>query len=99
MDKLAYSVPELAEVLGIGRNAAYELVQREDFPAVRVLHHGGKQAAHLVEIQFRIHTLILSGKKKEPAELLGFSGLELLKSAFLLVKQSQVCLPADAPCA
>lgn len=36
MDKLTYNVPEVATVLGIGRNAAYELVQREDFPAVRL---------------------------------------------------------------
>ena len=36
MDKLAYTVPELAKALGIGRNVAYELVQRADFPAVRL---------------------------------------------------------------
>ena len=36
MEKLAYSVPELATVLGIGRNVAYELVQRADFPAIRL---------------------------------------------------------------
>ena len=36
MDKLTYSVSELAKVLGIGRNVAYELVSREDFPSVRV---------------------------------------------------------------
>jgi len=36
MDKLAYSVPELAAALGIGRNAAYELVQRADFPTLHI---------------------------------------------------------------
>jgi len=36
MEKLAYNVTELAEALGIGRSLAYELVNREDFPAVRI---------------------------------------------------------------
>ena len=36
MDKLTYSVSELAQVLGIGRNVAYELVQRSNFPSVRI---------------------------------------------------------------
>ena len=37
MEKLTYSVPELAAVLGIGRNCAYNLVhRRSDFPAVRI---------------------------------------------------------------
>ena len=36
MEKLTYSVPELAQVLGVGRNVAYDLVQRADFPAVRL---------------------------------------------------------------
>ena len=36
MNKLAYSVQELAEVLSIGKNAAYELCQRPDFPAIKV---------------------------------------------------------------
>ena len=35
-DKIAYSVEELAEILGISRPTAYELVKREDFPAVRI---------------------------------------------------------------
>jgi excisionase family DNA binding protein len=34
--KLTYSVPELAELLNIGRNAAYDLANREDFPAIRI---------------------------------------------------------------
>ena len=37
MDKLAYSVTEMAKVLSIGRNAAYELANRKDFyPAIRI---------------------------------------------------------------
>jgi len=36
MEKLAYSVPELAKVLSIGRNAAYELANRADFPTIRI---------------------------------------------------------------
>ncbi len=35
-EKLVYSVDEMADVLGICRPAAYALVNREDFPAVRV---------------------------------------------------------------
>ena len=35
-NKLAYSVSELAEVLGIGRNTAYELVNQRNFPSIRV---------------------------------------------------------------
>ena len=36
MEKLAYSVPELAEALGVGRKVAYDLVQRPDFPTIRI---------------------------------------------------------------
>jgi excisionase family DNA binding protein len=36
MQKMALSVPELAQALGVGRNIAYELAQRADFPAVRI---------------------------------------------------------------
>lgn len=35
-EKLTYSVSEMAKVLGIGRNAAYTLVNREDFPAIKL---------------------------------------------------------------
>ena len=35
-EKLAYSIPEVARLLNIGRNAAYELAGRSDFPAVRI---------------------------------------------------------------
>ena len=38
-DKLALSVSEVAEVLGICRPAAYELVHQPGFPAVRVSDH------------------------------------------------------------
>ena len=36
MEKLAYSVPEAAEVLGIGVQAVYNLAHVASFPAVRV---------------------------------------------------------------
>lgn len=36
MEKLAYSVLEMQKALGIGRNAAYQLVSRADFPTVHV---------------------------------------------------------------
>lgn len=35
-DKLCYSVPELAKVLGISRPKAYELVKRDGFPSITV---------------------------------------------------------------
>jgi predicted DNA-binding transcriptional regulator AlpA len=36
-DKLTISVNEMAAVLGIGRNAAYDLTHRRDFyPAIRI---------------------------------------------------------------
>ncbi|MBR3505335.1 MAG: helix-turn-helix domain-containing protein [Clostridia bacterium] len=36
MEKLTISATELPRVLGVGRNTAYELVKRTDFPAVRI---------------------------------------------------------------
>ena len=36
MDKLTISVNELPKVLGVGRNSAYALVKRSDFPSVRI---------------------------------------------------------------
>lgn len=36
MEKLAYSVPEAAKVLGVGVQTVYNLVHVEGFPAVRV---------------------------------------------------------------
>ena len=35
-EKLTFSVAELAEALGIGRNVAYDLVNTEGFPVIRV---------------------------------------------------------------
>ena len=34
MDKLTYSVPEVAAMLGISRSAAYDCVHRGDIPAL-----------------------------------------------------------------
>ena len=39
INKLTYTVPEMSQALGLGRNTAYDLVNRADFPAIRV---GGK---------------------------------------------------------
>lgn len=36
LQKKAYSVTEMAKVLGIGRDKAYNLVRRDDFPAIKV---------------------------------------------------------------
>ena len=36
MAKLTFTVLEMAKALGISRPVAYELCNREDFPAVRV---------------------------------------------------------------
>ena len=36
MQKLTYSVPEMAKVLSIGKNTAYELVAQRGFPAIRI---------------------------------------------------------------
>lgn len=35
-NRLCYTVQEMAHVLGIGKNKAYELVNRQDFPSVRL---------------------------------------------------------------
>ncbi len=35
-NKLCYSVQEMAAVLGIGKNKAYDLINREGFPAVKL---------------------------------------------------------------
>lgn len=34
--KLVYTVKEVAKLLGISVNSAYELMHRDDFPAIRV---------------------------------------------------------------
>lgn len=36
MERLTYTVREAAKVLGVGMNTAYELVNRPDFPAIRL---------------------------------------------------------------
>ena len=36
MDKLTYSAPEVAQLLGISRSAAYNLMHRDDFPSFRI---------------------------------------------------------------
>ncbi len=33
---LVYSVPEVARMLGLSRNSAYEAARRGDFPVIRV---------------------------------------------------------------
>ncbi len=35
-NKMCYSVQEMAAVLGIGKNKAYNLLNRADFPAVKL---------------------------------------------------------------
>ncbi|MEM3486066.1 MAG: helix-turn-helix domain-containing protein [Candidatus Methanomethyliaceae archaeon] len=34
-EKLLLTVPEVAKLLGIGRNTAYELIYRRGFPVIR----------------------------------------------------------------
>jgi len=36
MEKLTYTVMELKDVLGLGRDATYKLVRRSDFPKIKV---------------------------------------------------------------
>lgn len=36
MERLAMTVPDLQQALGIGRDAAYALANRADFPSIRV---------------------------------------------------------------
>ena len=35
-DKMAFSVPEAAKLLGSGKNLAYEAVQRGEIPSIKV---------------------------------------------------------------
>jgi len=35
-EKSVYTVPQVAKILGINRNLAYELVRRGDLPALRL---------------------------------------------------------------
>lgn len=36
MEKLVYSIPEVAQLLGISKPTAYELANRADFPVLQV---------------------------------------------------------------
>lgn len=36
MTKLTYNAPEVAQLLGISRSAAYNLIHRDDFPSFRI---------------------------------------------------------------
>ncbi len=36
VEKIAYSIEEMAEAISIGRAVAYELIKRDDFPAVKI---------------------------------------------------------------
>lgn len=36
MERLTMNVSDLQQALGIGRNQAYDLVNRDDFPKIRV---------------------------------------------------------------
>lgn len=36
IEKLVYTVPEVASLLGISRPIAYDLANRADFPAIRI---------------------------------------------------------------
>lgn len=36
VDRLAYTVEEAAEALGVSRNIVYTLIHREDFPAIKI---------------------------------------------------------------
>ncbi len=36
MEKRTYSIPEVAEVLGIGRTAAYEAARTGEIPTIRI---------------------------------------------------------------
>ena len=36
MTKLTYNAPEVAQLLGISRSAAYNLMHRDDFPSFRI---------------------------------------------------------------
>ena len=36
VERLAYTVEEAAEALGVSRNVMYTLIHREDFPAIKI---------------------------------------------------------------
>jgi len=48
--------------------------EHQDLVARGMLNDGGRQAAHLCEIDFRIHRILLLSKNKKPADLGCVSG-------------------------
>lgn len=36
MNKITYNAAEIAEILGVSKSAAYDLLHREDFPTLRI---------------------------------------------------------------
>jgi predicted DNA-binding transcriptional regulator AlpA len=57
-EKLAYSVPEMAKALGLGLNIAYDLCNRDDFPAIRI----GERRIIIPVDKLRIWLEIQAGK-------------------------------------
>lgn len=49
--KLTYSVPEMAMALGVSKPKAYELVNRSDFPKIRL---GKKIVVPIQEFEHRV---------------------------------------------
>ena len=49
IDRVALTVPEMAEALGIGLSSAYELIHRADFPSFRIGRSVRISRARLVE--------------------------------------------------
>ena len=36
MNRITYNAAEIAEILGVSKSAAYDLLHREDFPTLRI---------------------------------------------------------------
>ena len=36
MQKITYNAEEIAQILGVSKSAAYDLLHREDFPTLRI---------------------------------------------------------------
>jgi excisionase family DNA binding protein len=60
MEKLTYSIPEAAKILGISRNLGYELARRGELPGV--IHLGEKR---MVVSKSAIQKLIEADNEKE----------------------------------
>ena len=65
MDKLAYSVTEAAQALGVSRRTMYDLIHREDFPTLKV---GGRRLISRELLAEWVRTQ--AGGQKEAAPLL-----------------------------